>query len=136
MPSPMEELLQRLINDPALLQKIKKMEQESVKLTLQEKKKKRELDRFGTLDYLNSVEVHCKLCGTITTRYSPMIWDKIDKLHRASCFSEIIREEWLSLSVKKIKQIRPTCNYCEANLKEWDIDLLIKKAIFLAEHQS
>jgi len=136
MSNPIEDLLKKLIDDPNLLKQLEKMSQESVKLTLKEKKKKRELDRFGTLDYLNTVEVTCKLCGNISTRYSPMIWDKIDKLHRASCFSEIIREEWTSLPVKTMKQVRPTCNFCEKNLKEWDIDNLIKKVIFLAEHQS
>lgn len=131
--NPIEELLKRLIADPKLLKDIEKMSQESVKLGLKEKEKKRISDRFGNLDYVNELKTTCRLCGTITTRYSPMIWDKLDKLHRASCISEIIRPEWISLSIRKIHQTRPSCNYCADTLKEWSKEDLIKRLIFIAE---
>ena len=132
MSNPIEELLKKLINDPALLKSLEKMASESVKLSLKERQRKREIDRFGTLDYLISCDIHCKLCGSTQRSYSPMIWDKIEKLHRAACFSEILRDEWTCLTVKSIKQLVPTCKFCETNLVSLPKDELIKKLVFHA----
>lgn len=132
MSNPIEELLKRLINDPALLKNLEKMALSSVKETLKERQKKKELDRFGTLDYLNRVIKTCKLCGSSSTFYSPMIWDKVDKLHRASCMSGLIVEEWASLEVRTIRQTVPTCNCCPSVLINSSKEELIKRLMFQA----
>lgn len=130
--SAIEALLKKLINDPRLLADLEKMSQQSVKLTLQERKKKRELDRFGSLDYLNKVVKECKLCKSVSTFYSPMIWDKVDKLHRASCMSGIICEEWQDLEIRRLHQMVPSCNCCSEVLLNTSKEELIKKLIGLA----
>lgn len=132
MSNPIEDLLKRLINDPALLKNLEKMATLSVKESLKEKERKRTLDRFGSLDYLNKVIKQCKLCGSTSTFYSPMIWDKLDKLHRASCMSGIIVEEWASLEVRTLRQYVPTCNCCADVLKNSSKDDLIRRLMIFA----
>lgn len=129
MSNAIEELLKRLINDPTLLKNLEKMANESVKLTLKEKQRKRDLDRFGSLDYVNKVIKVCKLCSSSSTFYSPMIWDKVDKLHRASCMSGLLVEEWTHLELRTIRQTVPSCNCCYEVLRNKSKDELIKNLI-------
>lgn len=132
MSNPIEELLKKLINDPRLLKNLEDMAKDSVKLSLKERKKKREIDRFGTLDYLNKVTKECKLCGSISTFYSPMIWDKVDKLHRCAAMSGLIVEEWQDLEVRNLRQAVPSCNCCAEVLMNRSKEDLIKKIIYLS----
>ena len=132
MNNPIEELLKKIINDPALLKQIEKMGKESIKLSLKEKAHKREMDRFGSLDYVNRVKNTCKICGSIQTVYAPMIWDKIDKLHRASALSGILYEEWTHLPLKTLDKTVPTCTCCEAYLLSLDKKDLVSKIISMA----
>jgi uncharacterized protein YlbG (UPF0298 family) len=132
MSNPIEELLKKLINDPALLKNLEKMASESVKATLKETRRKRDLDRFGSIDYVNKVIKECKLCKSSSTFYSPMIWDKIEKLHRASCMSGLLCEEWSMLEVRTLRQSVPTCNCCSEVLKNIPKDDLILKLITIA----
>lgn len=130
--NPIEALLKRLINDPALLKDLEKMARESVKLSLQERERKRVINRFGTLDYVNQVKLTCKLCGSMRLVYSPMIWDKIEKLHRSSCFCDSLLPEWQHLEIRPLAQSRPTCTECHTVLEEWSKEELIHKVIQLA----
>ena len=132
MSNPIEELLKRVINDPSLLKQIEKMGRESVKATLKERAHKREMDRFGSLDYVNCVKNTCKICGSIQTVYVPMIFDKIDKLHRASALSGILYEEWASLPLKTLQKAVPTCTCCETYLLSLDKRELVHKVISYA----
>ena len=132
MSNPIEDLLKKLINDPALLKNLEKMANESVKLSLKERKRKRELDRFGSLDYLNKVIKECKLCGSISTFYSPMIWDKVEKLHRCAAMSGIIVEEWQNLEIRSLRQSTPCCNCCKDVLMHKSKEELISKLIILS----
>ncbi len=130
--NPIEMLLKRLINDPALLKAIEKMGRESVKGALKDRANKRALDRFGTLSYLNEIRQTCKLCGSYKILYSPMIWDKIDKLYRASCISGILYEEWENLEKRVLYQSVPTCPACAESLLCLDKKVLISKILCLA----
>lgn len=132
MSNPIEDLLKKIINDPALLKSIEKMGRESVKATLKERSRQRELDRFGSLDYLNCMKNTCKICGSIQTVYVPMIWDKIDRLHRASALSGILYEEWSLLPLKTLQKNVPTCTCCETFLLSLDKRELAQKVISLA----
>lgn len=132
MSNPIEDLLKKIINDPALLKQIEKMGKESVKATLKEKAHKREMDRFGSLDYVNRLKNTCKVCGSIQTVYAPMIWDKIDRLHRASALSGILYEEWTHLPLKTLEKNVPTCTCCESYLLSLDKKELASKIIALA----
>lgn len=132
MSNAIEELLKKIINDPSLLKSIEKMGRESVKLTLKEGRKKKELDRFGSLDYVNRLKNSCRICGSIQTVYIPMIFDKIDKLHRASCMSGILYEEWTHLSLRNISKTVPTCTCCESYLLNRPKEELVKKILSLA----
>jgi hypothetical protein len=130
--SQMEMLLKKIINDPALLKAVEKMEKESIKMALKEKADKRAYDRFGTLSYLNEIRQSCKLCGAYKTLYSPMIWDKIDKLYRASCIAGMLYEEWEGLERRVINQSVSTCTRCVENLLGEDKKILISKLITLS----
>lgn len=130
--NPIEMLLKRLINDPSLLKNLEKMASQSVKESLKEKQRKRELDRFGSLDYVNKVIKTCKLCGSQSTFYSPMIWDKLDKCHRASCMSGILVEEWTLLELRTLRQSAPSCNCCPSVLKNTPKEDLIRRLIILS----
>lgn len=132
MSNPIEELLKKLINDPALLKNLETMAKQSVKETLKERQRKRELDRFGSLDYVNKIVKTCKLCGSISTFYAPMIWDKVDKLHRASCLSGILCEEWTLLELRTVRQTAPSCNCCTEVLRHAPKETLIKMLIMRA----
>lgn len=132
MSNPIEALLKKLINDPSLLKSIEKMAQDSVKLSLKEQRRKRELDRFGSLDYVNKVVKVCKLCSSTSTFYSPMIWDKLEKLHRASCMSGILCEEWTHLELRQIRQTVPTCNCCAEVLRNTPKEELVQRLIAVA----
>lgn len=127
--NPIEELLKKLINDPALLKNLETMAKQSVKDTLKEKQRKRELDRFGSLDYVNKIVKTCKLCGSASIFYAPMIWDKIDKLHRASCLSGILCEEWTLLELRTVRQTALSCNCCAEVLMSTPKETLIKMLI-------
>ena len=132
MSNAIEELLKKIINDPSLLKSIEKMGRESVKLSLKESRKKKELDRFGSLDYVNRLKNSCRICGSIQTIYVPMIWDKTDKLHRAAALSGILYEEWTHLSLRNISKTVPSCTYCESYLLSRPKEELVKKILSMA----
>jgi len=128
----MEDLLRKLINDPSLLKTIEKMATASVKSGLREKKRAREQERFGSFDYVNLVQAECKLCKTTTDSYQPMVWDKIDKLHRtAGMFRELL-PAWSSLDLRKISVRTPTCDCCKDALLSQPKEALIKILIGLS----
>jgi len=128
----MEMLLKKLINDPALLKVIEKMGKESIKATLKDRADRRALDRFGSLTYINEIRQTCKLCGYYKVLYSPMIWDKIDKLYRSSCLSGMLYEEWEGLERRVLNQSVSTCTRCVENLLCIDKKILISKLITLS----
>jgi len=128
----MEDLLRKLINDPSLLKTIEKMATESVKQGLREKKKIREHERFGSFDYVNLVQAECKLCKTTTDCYQPMVWDKIDKLHRTGGMFRELLPAWSSLDLRKISVRTPTCDCCKDALLAQSKEDLIRKLIILS----
>ena len=132
----MEELLKKLINDPSLLKTIEKMALESVKQGLRERKRVREQERFGSFDYVNLVSVECKLCGISTYHYQPMVWDKVDKLHRtAGMFRELL-PAWSLLEVRKVSVRTSTCECCKDALLSHSKEDLIKRLIGLSNRVS
>lgn len=130
--NPMEELLKRLINDPSLMKTIEKMATESVKMGLKERKKQREQERFGTFDYLNQVEKSCRLCSLVTISYQPMVWDKVEKLHRTGGMFREILPIFSSLEVRRLIIHSSTCECCSTALMSVPKEILISKLIGLA----
>ena len=122
-----EALLQKMINDPALMKLLEKMTK-----SIPAEKKEKKLKELGHPAYVNEVSCLCKLCGAKHIIYMCMSYDSTEKLYRGSCHS--LDNVWQGLPVYQMVQRRATCNACPGVLSTLPIETLISKLITLAEN--
>ena len=121
-----EALLQRLINDPALMKKLEKM---ASAIPLEKKAKK--MKELGLAKYVNQVTSTCKLCGSESIIFTRMDWDSEEKLYRVGCHHQ--DNIWPLLPLHNLRQRRPSCNLCQTVLLTKSKEDLIKHIIWLAD---
>lgn len=124
-----EELLLRLINDPALMKQIEKL----AKATPAKPREKREHFAIEGPSYVNSCVVSCRLCGHRHRVYMSMTWDPIERLHRTSCHSST--NQWPALPCYDITQTKESCLQCAGVLMSREKEELIHMILELVDRR-